>query len=111
MEKENLIEDLKSNDHTMNILALEYLLQNGRVRLLDDNIFNEYLKKIEDDYNSGKGNFLMTKDYSLEVVKSARKMALMEAKDLYDFIGREICVTQEVEQEIEEENNSPDYDY
>ncbi len=111
MEKENLKESLKLNDTTMNTLALEHLLQDGRVKLLDDKFYNQCLKKIEDDYNSGKGSFIMTKDYALEIIKSARKMALMESKDLYDFISREICVTQEVEQEVEKENDSPDYDY
>lgn len=105
MKKENLRESLKRNDNPMNLMALQYLLNYGRNSLLNDDFYNEQIKKLEDDYTNEKGNQLLSKDYAIEIIKTSRKMASMEHKDLYDFIQKDIIITNEIEQ------NSPDYDY
>lgn len=105
MKKENLRESLKRNDNPMNLMALQCLLDYGRKNLLNDDFYNEQIKNLEDEYANEKGNPFLSKDYAIEIIKTSRKMASMEHKDLYDFIQKDLIITNEIEQD------SPDYDY
>lgn len=107
MEKENLKQEIKANDIITNRFALENLLDFGRKNLLNDEFYNKHIKQTENEYNSGLGIPIMTKDLALKIIKTSRQMAMLESKDLFDLIQAEIYVTQEIEQE----NTSPDYDY
>lgn len=100
-------EDLKRNDNPMNLMALACLLDYGRNNLLNDDYYNHLIKQMENDYDRGKGNPFMAKDYAIEIIKTSRKMASLEHKDLYDFIQKDIIISNEIQQE----NDSPDYDY
>jgi len=100
-------EELKRNDNPMNLMALDCLLNYGRNNLLNDDYYNHLIKQMENDYEKGKGNPFMEKDYAIEIIRTSRKMASLEHKDLYDFIQKDLIVIQEIQQE----NDSPDYDY
>lgn len=107
MEKENLINKLKRNDNPMNLMALNYLLDYGRKNILNDDYYNYLIRQLENEYDRGKGNPFIQKDYAIEIIKTSRTMASIEDKDLYDFIQKDLIIINEVQQE----NNSPDYDY
>lgn len=99
---------LGRNSHIQNVLALNYLFDIGRHNLLNDEFYNKQLKEIENRYNEGKGNPLMTKDFVIEALKISRQMAALESRDIYAFIQNEIEISEE--QNKENENDSPDYD-
>lgn len=101
MEKE----DLERN--AMNLMAFNCLIDYGRNNLLNEDYYNQLIKQMENDYEKGKGNPFMEKDYAIEIIKVSRKMAFLEHKDLYDFIQKGFIVSNEIQQE----NDSPDYDY
>ena len=48
----------------------------------------------------------MTKDYAISIIKASREMALMDAKDLYDYIQHELCSIEKINREVD----SPDYE-
>lgn len=100
-------EDLKRNDNPMNLMALDCLLNYGRNNLLNDDYYNQLIKQMENEYKRGKGNPFMKKDYAIEIIRTSRKMASLEHKDLYDFIQKDLIISHEIQQE----NDSPDYDY
>ena len=100
-------EELKRNDNPMNLMALDCLLNYGRNNLLNDDYYNHLIKQMENDYEKGKGNPFMEKDYAIEIIRTSRKMASLEHKDLYDFIQKDLIISHEIQQE----NDSPDYDY
>lgn len=107
MKKENIKENLKKNDNHMNLMALQCLLDYGKMNILNDDFYNYIIARVRNKYDEGKKNALVTKDYAIEVIKTSRKMASLENKDLYEFIQKELIITQE----IENENNYPNYDY
>lgn len=107
MKKENLKESLKANDNPMNLMALNCLLDYGRKNLLNDDYYNYLLRQMENDYDRGKGNPFLEKDYAIEIIKTSRKMASLEYKDLYDFIQKDLIITNEIQQT----NDSPEYGY
>jgi len=100
-------EDLKRNDNPMNLMALDCLLNYGGNNLLNDDYYNQLIKQMENEYERGKGNPFMEKDYAIEIIRTSRKMASLEHKDLYDFIQKDLIISHEIQQE----NDSPDYDY
>lgn len=106
-KNEDSRKDLRKNDNPMNVMALAYLLDYGRKNLLNDDYYNYLIRQMESNYDKGKGNPFFTKDYSIEIIKTSRKMALLESKDLYEFIQKDLIITQE----IQEENDYPDDDY
>jgi len=101
MEKEKL------ERNAMNLMAFNCLIDYGRNNLLNDDYYNQLIKQMENDYEEGKGNPFMEKDYAIEIIKVSRRMASLEHKDLYDFIQKGFIVSNEIQQE----NDSPDYDY
>jgi len=101
MEKEKL------ERNAMNLMGFNCLLDFGRKNLLNDDFYNQLIKQMEEDYKKGKGNPFMEKDYAIEVIRASRKIASLENKDIYDFIQKGFIITQEIEQD----NNCPDYDY
>lgn len=72
----------------------------------DDDFFNNKIKETENDYNAHRGSPIMTKDYAISIIKTSREMALMDAKDLYDYIQHELCSIEKINREV----NSPDYE-
>jgi len=107
MKKDNLKESLKSNDNPMNLMALNCLLDYGIKNLLNDDYYNFLLRQMENDYDRGKGNPFLEKDYAIEIIKTSRKMASLEYKDLYDFIQKDLIITNEIQQT----NDLPEYGY
>ncbi len=107
MKNKSVKKNIQKNDTVMNALALEFFLENGRNTLLNDVEYNKFLKKVENDYDTGKGSKFVTKDYALQIIKTSRQLALLDKKDLYDLISNEIVNIQKIEQE----NASPDYEY
>lgn len=73
---------LKSNNPLQNAMALNLLLENGRVNILNDDLYNKEIKRIEND----KSNSLMTPEFRKEVMEIARYMASMKEKDLRTYI-------------------------
>ena len=59
--------------------------------MTNDEFFNNKIKETEDDYDAHRGSPIMTKDYAISIIKTSREMALMNSKDLYDFIQYELC--------------------
>ena len=97
----------KLEKNAMNLMAFNCLIDYGKINLLNDDYYNKLIKKMENDYEQGKGNPFMEKDYAIEIIKVSRKMASLEYKDLYDFIQKGFIVSNELLQE----NDSTDYDY
>ena len=64
-----------------NAFAINYLLQNGRNNLLDDEYFNEMLEKAENNKNS-----FATPEYQKEAMKIARRMAKLTDKQFCEYI-------------------------
>ena len=64
-----------------NAFAINYLLQNGRNNLLDDECFNEMLEKAENNKNS-----FATPEYQKEAMKIARRMASLTDKQFCEYI-------------------------
>lgn len=48
----------------------------------------------------------MTKDYAISIIRISREMALMDSKDLYDYIQHELCSIEKIDKEV----NSPEYE-
>lgn len=71
-------DDLKRNIPLQNAMAFSYLLEKGKLNILDDKFYNKELEKIERDTS----NSLMTKEFRKEILKIAKDMANMEEKDL-----------------------------
>lgn len=78
---------LGNNHYLQNDIALSILIDKGREKLLNNNIYNEMATYIRNNPNE-----FMTLDFQLECLKIAKDMANMRKNDLYDFIKSEIKV-------------------
>lgn len=107
MKNEDIRKDLRKNDNPMNLMALQCLLDYGKMNILNDDFYNYLIARVKNKYDEGKKIPLVTKDYAIEVIKNSRKMASLDNKDLYEFIQKDLIITQE----IQEENDYPDEDY
>jgi len=107
MKNEDIRKDLRKNDNPMNLMALQCLLDYGKMNILNDDFYNYLIARVKNKYDEGKKIPLVTKDYAIEVIKNSRKMAYLDNKDLYEFIQKDLIITQE----IQEENDYPDEDY
>lgn len=73
---------LKGNNPIQNAMAFSYLLENGRNKLLNDDLYNKAINQLEDN----KETSFMTPGFKKEVIEIARYMANMEEKELRKYI-------------------------
>lgn len=100
---------LNTRESLENSMALALLLEHGKRHLLDDEYYKKMKKELEK--NDEKAHPFITTDYLKRSLEISRKMASMEATDIYDYIQKEVYVYGDNEQEKENEKDSPDYDY
>lgn len=72
---------LKRNNPMQNAIAFSYLLDNGRLNILNEKFYNNEIKKLEHDNSD-----FMSPGFKKEILEIARYMAEMEEKDLRNYI-------------------------
>ncbi len=102
---------LSKNDLTQNLLALNILLDYGRINLLDENYFVTKKEEIEETDGIAKGDFILSKDYKMRILEISRDMAQLKPNDLYQFIQNELNISNDKEHENLEDKETPNYDY
>lgn len=84
---------LKMNNPMQNAMAFSYLLENGKKNILNDDIYNQIIKDIEND----NSNSFMTPQFKKKIIQIARDMAKMEEKELTNYIFERVKEEREVE--------------
>lgn len=74
---------LKTNNPLKNAMAFSLLLENGRTKILNEDLYNEQMKKIE---NGETNSDFMTPEWQKDVLEIAKYMANMKEKDLRNYI-------------------------
>ena len=87
---EKSYEEVISKDFSQNQMALSILLNSGKKTLLDDKAFKEAIKIAENREKVSGKVFLMTKEFEIDVLNTAKELAKLSDVEIFRFIKKEI---------------------
>lgn len=89
---------LRNNDKLMNEMAFSYLIEYGKINILDDEFYKKELK-LQEEKEKGIIGLILTPQAKKEIIEIARYMAGMKDKDLKKYVYNEVKAERKMQKE------------